>query len=117
MFLVNLSIQMSDPECFRKIQSLTLPDEFYTSEERTPALGLRGRRSDDYFDGFISDQTIESHTSSVSSYVWSNLGFLLFGLFVGLVLGVIGHLFYILHGNLPRPRNLGARNYTFSSDH
>ena len=82
-----------------------------------PALGLRYRRATDLFDEFQEEQAIEMHLPSVGSYVWSNLGFLFFGLFIGIALGVIGHLFYILHGNIPRPTNRNIRNYAFSSDH
>ena len=117
---------MSDPECFRKLQDTTIADTHYSSEERTPALGLpggglpgggRGRRSNDYYEDTMFESQTEMELPSVGSYVWSNLGFLFFGLFIGVALGVMGHLFYILHGNIPRPGTRGARNYTFSSDH
>ena len=87
------------------MQDATLDDQRYTSEERSPALGLRGaprysRSTDLQNENYPYEQSLPS----VSDYVWSNLGFLVFGLFVGVALGVIGHMFYILHGNIPRSR-------------
>ena len=109
---------MDEPDCFRKLQDATLSDEEYVPKNpmRTKALGIRGRRSTDFTE---PEEILDSFPlPSVSDYVWANLGFLFFGLFIGVSLGAIGHMFYILHGNIPRSHyNRVNRNYNFSSDH
>lgn len=109
---------MSDPDCYRRLQDETLSDEHFTSDERSPALGLRGARYGRSADLLDEADPFQNSLPSVRDYVWSNLGFLAFGLFVGVALGAIGHMFYVLHGNIPRSRyNHTIGNYNFSSDH
>ena len=92
---------MNEPDCFRQLQNATLSEEYYVPSNpmRTRALGIRGRRSEELveMDGAINTLPLPE----VSDYVWANLGFLFFGLFIGVSLGAIGHMFYILHHLIP----------------
>ena len=75
---------------------------------------------DDLLEDYNEDEFYASvsYTKSKASTIWSNIGFLLLGILIGTILGAMGHLLCILHGNLP-PNNISRklRHLTYSSDH
>ena len=106
---------------------MTLPTTKYTSENRSPSLGLKKyhshietaqlKRSNSYKHvqtnrgkrSVAEDELKAQRPQPVITPDWSNLCFLIFGTVMGVLMGMTCHMLYIFHTPIVRSSILGKK--------